>query len=356
MYPGMSTDRRQENSEALRESALRQLAAAESLLRQLSPKLVAELTTSMSALRELLATDDAAPEHVRAAVEGLASTTAGLTARSGFHGSQRGTTLRRAVASDYAAYVRLFADLDSLRPPVPYQDWVHDSRHRTLVVETAGQIVAYCAWEAYRTHGRICELVVEKPWRGQRLGERLLRAVGSRFREAGLSTWTINVKENNGPARRLYERMGFRSRSRWYEFELVWKSLAVSPDAGASTVRLKTTEDARFERVLKLAPGRLSRWRRDVHEVIVMGTRDRRGLPAGAAAFLPELARVNACYVNHSSALPDLLAALEPFRWAKHDKVTVFVDRDRKVASALWRLGARSVLTVLEMRGPVPLD
>lgn len=53
--------------------------------------------------------------------------------------------------------------------------------------------------------------------RGQRLAESLLRTLLFAAREHGASTALLNVEAQNSSARRLYERLGFAERYRyWY--------------------------------------------------------------------------------------------------------------------------------------------
>jgi hypothetical protein len=56
----------------------------------------------------------------------------------------------------------------------------------------------------------IAQLVIEPSWRGQRLGERLLRAAFRSAREAGQERVTLIVDEGNAAAVALYKRVGFK--------------------------------------------------------------------------------------------------------------------------------------------------
>ncbi len=58
----------------------------------------------------------------------------------------------------------------------------------------------------------ICDLeavVVASAWRGQRLGERLLHAVGVWGREQGATRLELEVRASNDAALHLYRRLGF---------------------------------------------------------------------------------------------------------------------------------------------------
>ena len=46
-------------------------------------------------------------------------------------------------------------------------------------------------------------------WRGRGIGRRLLEAIAGIAKERGCCKVTLEVQENNAPARRLYESVGF---------------------------------------------------------------------------------------------------------------------------------------------------
>ena len=62
-------------------------------------------------------------------------------------------------------------------------------------------------WEA--GIGHILNLAIRKPFRGRKLGERLLAAGIQRLREKGVSKAVLEVRSSNSIARELYEKNGF---------------------------------------------------------------------------------------------------------------------------------------------------
>ena len=62
-------------------------------------------------------------------------------------------------------------------------------------------------WEA--GIGHILNLAIRKPFRGRKLGERLLVAGIQRLLEKGLSKAVLEVRSSNSIARELYEKHGF---------------------------------------------------------------------------------------------------------------------------------------------------
>lgn len=60
-----------------------------------------------------------------------------------------------------------------------------------------------------RTRAYLCAFRIQKEYRGQGLGSRLLEAVLARLRDCGFSTVTIGVDESEEDNIRLYRRHGF---------------------------------------------------------------------------------------------------------------------------------------------------
>ncbi|MEO8207434.1 MAG: ribosomal protein S18-alanine N-acetyltransferase [Chloroflexota bacterium] len=108
---------------------------------------------------------------------------------------------------------------------VPWPDEAYRSeleRNRLasyLVVRTTGTVIAYGGIWLMVDEAHITTFAVDPSWRRQRVGETLLIslldvAIARRAREA-----TLEVRLSNLPARRLYEKYGFRPaglRTRYY--------------------------------------------------------------------------------------------------------------------------------------------
>jgi ribosomal-protein-alanine N-acetyltransferase len=96
-------------------------------------------------------------------------------------------------------------------PPHAYRSELETNRlAQYLVVRAGEQVVAYGGLWLMVDEAHITTFAVHPGWRRRRLGERLLLAVldvaiARRAREA-----TLEVRLSNLPARRLYEKYGFR--------------------------------------------------------------------------------------------------------------------------------------------------
>ena len=121
-----------------------------------------------------------------------------------------------------------------------------------LVATLGGDIVAYGGMWLMVDEAHITTFAVHPDWRRQRIGERLLLAFLDMAVDRGAREATLEVRLSNLPARRLYEKYGFRPvglRPRYYsddnEDALIMTTEALS-DAGqlARIDRLRTELDA----------------------------------------------------------------------------------------------------------------
>ena len=88
-----------------------------------------------------------------------------------------------------------------------------------LVVRIDGRIVAYGGMWLMVDEAHITTFAVHPGWRRQRVGERLLLAFLDLARDRHAREATLEVRLSNLPARRLYEKYGFRPvglRPRYY--------------------------------------------------------------------------------------------------------------------------------------------
>jgi [ribosomal protein S18]-alanine N-acetyltransferase len=105
-------------------------------------------------------------------------------------------------------------------PPHAYRSEIETNRlAQYIVARVRGEVVAYAGMWMMVDEAHITTFAVHPRWRRQRIGERLLLTLidlarGRRAREA-----TLEVRLSNLPARRLYEKYGFRPvglRPRYY--------------------------------------------------------------------------------------------------------------------------------------------
>ena len=109
--------------------------------------------------------------------------------------------------------------------PVPWPDYafrqelVANRMARYLVVRAGSEAVAYAGVWLMVDEAHITTFAVLPEWRRQGIGERLLLAVLALAAELRAEVATLEVRLSNLPARRLYEKFGFRPvglRPRYY--------------------------------------------------------------------------------------------------------------------------------------------
>ena len=95
-----------------------------------------------------------------------------------------------------------------------------DGRHAMLLSEEAGELLGYVWYEFVLDEGYVGNLAVAPERRRQGVGAALAEAMIADAARRGLAFLTLEVRQSNLPARRLYERAGFRAvgeRKNYYE-------------------------------------------------------------------------------------------------------------------------------------------
>jgi ribosomal-protein-alanine N-acetyltransferase len=105
-------------------------------------------------------------------------------------------------------------------PPQAYRSELETNRLASyLVARIDDRIVAYAGIWLMVDEAHITTFAVHPAWRRRRIGERLLLAVLDVSMDRGAREATLEVRLSNLPARRLYEKYGFRPvglRPRYY--------------------------------------------------------------------------------------------------------------------------------------------
>ena len=105
-------------------------------------------------------------------------------------------------------------------PPNAYRSELETNRLANYLVARAdGEIVGYGGMWLMVDEAHITTFAVHPPWRRQRIGERLLLAFLDLALARQAHEATLEVRLSNLPARRLYEKYGFRPvglRPRYY--------------------------------------------------------------------------------------------------------------------------------------------
>lgn len=98
--------------------------------------------------------------------------------------------------------------------PVPWSDGMFRQElanplGKFFVYREGGAIVGYAGFWDMAGHGHISNLAVERSRRGRGLGAKIVLLLLGAMRECGIGSATLEVRESNAAAIRLYERCGF---------------------------------------------------------------------------------------------------------------------------------------------------
>jgi ribosomal-protein-alanine N-acetyltransferase len=119
--------------------------------------------------------------------------------------------LRPLVEADLLAVLSI--EESSFSSPWPRAAFVHElqSPHCCVTIaERAGEVLGYlCCWYV-ADEVQILNVAVQTSYRRQRVAERLLRYVLDVGQQKGAQSANLEVRRGNLPARRLYEKFGFR--------------------------------------------------------------------------------------------------------------------------------------------------
>lgn len=78
-----------------------------------------------------------------------------------------------------------------------------------LVLEKEGQILGYCGMWLIVDEAHITNIAVLPEFRGQKLGEAILRMIMEVAKKKGAKTMTLEVRVSNTVAQSLYRKLGF---------------------------------------------------------------------------------------------------------------------------------------------------
>lgn len=165
---------------------------------------------------------------------------------------------RPARADDYTLFTRFFS-LFAMPDPTPGPEWWSQNHVHATFLEDGDETVAYGHGYLLGELGYVMNLAVDPAVRRRGYGRAMMHVLSKRLSEAGARRWYLFVKDDNGPAIALYERLGFTVTN-------TAQTVAVSPSAIARLPADDTIaepfgpeQDAVLERALDLPSGRLSR-------------------------------------------------------------------------------------------------
>jgi GNAT superfamily N-acetyltransferase len=247
-------------------------------------------------------------------------------------------TVRSATAADYANFARLFPELRVSDPLPSAAQFAERILPRAVILEEGGEAIGYAFWHYYGRTAHVVNVVVDPRAQGRGAGLALMKEARARVSAAGCTRWYLNVKQDNAPAIRLYERSGMTIEHEAWAVDVAWERFAALPKGeGPHTLFVPSAaDDAEIaerlrvdsERIaaLRARPGNVLLALREGGVVVAFGVLD----PA-----FPILYPVRAARVELASPLLD---AFRPH--SRHERVHVYVEANRALYDALRAVGA----------------
>ncbi|MCA9519093.1 MAG: GNAT family N-acetyltransferase [Myxococcales bacterium] len=253
-----------------------------------------------------------------------------------------GAAVRLAARGDYGACARLFLELRVPDPVFSTEIWETMMLPSVVVAEPegGGDVVGYALWRMYGDVAHVMHVAVAPEARGHGVGRALVEAVRAELSGVA-SRWYLNVKQDNAPAIRLYERVGFAVEVESTSFWMPWERLRELPlEIGVGSRPATADEDAGVAAALGLAEERV-RFSRErpgyLCDVLVTGS----GAILGFSAFDPSYNGAYPFAVARPALARALLDALRPHARPEHDGVNIAVEDDRALADTFRAAGAR---------------
>lgn len=264
---------------------------------------------------------------------------------------------RDATPSDYDHFVRLFPELLVDDPIAPRDRWERVLMPETVFFEADGAIAGYIYLQILSGAGYVRHVIVDPSMRGRGVGRQMMDAIASRLRAAGADRWCLNVKPENTPAVKLYERVGMRVLYPFHAFRFPWELVDRLPRGDREVIgrAVEPDEDARVEAAFKLPPGQVTAARKK-GGIVLMRLVDPAhpdDVSLGFASFDPEFPGSFPFRVGHPTLAVELLEALCPHARPELDFMQCVVEDDLPLAQMLLAAGASLRMSAVHMEGPL---
>ena len=256
-----------------------------------------------------------------------------------------------ARADDYGAFAALFPELRVPDRVPGAEEFATRIVPHAFFAREGGRIVGYVFWHHLGDTARIIHVIVAPDAQGRGVGQALMNELAERARRAGCRDWTLNVKPDNTPAIRLYERCGMALVARAASLEISWDDVARLEGDSLPGALVPPTDDEAVERDLDLLPGQLRTFRAGGGRQLIALREGERFV--AFAAFDPAFPGAFPFRVRRPALARPLLEAMRSRRDAAFSYVR-FVAELPELEERAVAAGAKIVLAVVQMAGKLP--
>jgi GNAT superfamily N-acetyltransferase len=247
--------------------------------------------------------------------------------------------VRSGDVMDYPLFARLFPELEVADPLPTGPQFATQMLPNVVVGEVDGVAAGYAHWRLYDRTAHVVHVVVGPEARRRGLARALLDEVRDRVRAAGCSRWYLNVKQDNVPAIRVYQRIGMNVEQEGWSLELAWSKLDELPRSEQpgplECAIVPASDDATIAAQFGLDRGRIAALRQKPDEALYALYRE--GVPVAFGGFDPNFPGVYPVCVARTSFAHPLFRAFR--RHARHEHVHVTVEGDRALYALLRAAG-----------------
>ncbi|HEY4117285.1 MAG TPA: GNAT family N-acetyltransferase [Byssovorax sp.] len=267
-------------------------------------------------------------------------------------------TSRAATPGDHATFLRLFAELEVDDPMPPLEAWTKTMMPGVSILERAGETVGYGLSFPLGEVGYVFHVVVDPARRRERIGYDVMRAVAARLRGLGCARWCLNVKRDNAPAIRLYERVGMKRVYGSSAIDVPWSvpaSLPAAPE-GVTACVVDPADDAAIEAGWSMPRGRLAQQRAQPERVLFRVVDPARPgeVGLGVACFARAFPGAFPFRVASIDLASPLFAVIRAHARPDDASLHVLVEDDDALANALVERGASVRFDLWHFEGDLP--
>ena len=248
-------------------------------------------------------------------------------------------TVRSASAEDRLLYLRLLPELGVDDPPPDEERWARELQPSTLVAERAGEPVGVCTWVKLVGSGHVRTLIVDPHERRTGAGKAMLAVVARKLRDAGCTTWALNVKPENIAAVKLYSSLGFKRAYGSVALRFEWATVERLPGGPPMLARPVTPhDDVALERLFALPAGQVQGLRDSKRVLLTLV--DEAGRVAALAAYNPSYPGAFPFRVRDPLMARALLEAMRPHALPGAEWTGLVVENDDALVALLRTHGA----------------